>query len=199
MDKAGPQTGQHSPSSVGSAGGGEGMARADNLRIDIAQLVAEHHAAVYRYAYRLTGSAADADDLSQQAFLLAHQRLAQLRDDTRAGGWLMAIVRNCFLKNRRRIVAKVEPLDEEPAAAPDDDFPEWVDPEQLQQVLSRLPDDARAILVLFFFEDCSYKEIAEALEVPIGTVMSRLSRAKARLRQELVSEKKLCRVCQGER
>jgi len=147
-------------------------------------LVTEHHAAVYRYAFRLTGSAVDAEDLVQQVFLLAHQRLGQLREDSRAAGWLMAIARNCFLKGKRRLRTS-EPLLDEPLAAEEEQFPNWLDPEQLQLALDQLPEDARVILVMYFFEDCSYKEIAEALEVPIGTVMSRLSRAKTRLRQLL--------------
>src|SRR3982750_2046981 len=67
---------------------------------DIVTLVTEHHAAIYRYAFRLTGSAVDAEDLVQQAFLLAHQRLAQLREASRAAGWLMGIVCNCFFKDK---------------------------------------------------------------------------------------------------
>jgi len=156
-------------------------------RPDIVALVAEHHAVVYRYAYRLTGSAVDAEDLVQQAFLLAHQRLAQLREASKAAGWLMAIVRNCFLKDKRR-TRLAEPLLDEPLDH-GNEFPDWVDPERLELALNQLPDDSRAILVLFFFEDCSYKEIAESLEVPMGTVMSRLSRAKNRLRQLLTSGK----------
>lgn len=180
MDKAVPRPGEPSP----PVSDREEGACLCGPRPEIVALVTEHHAAVYRYAFRLTGSAADAEDLVQQAFLLAHQRLAQLREASRAAGWLMAIVRNCFLKDKRR-VRPVEPLLEEPLSQDDDEFPDWLDPEQLQLALNELPDDARAILVLFFFEDCSYKEIAESLEVPIGTVMSRLSRAKTRLRQLL--------------
>ena len=156
-------------------------------RPDIVTLVTEHHAAVYRYAFRLTGSPVDAEDLVQQAFLLAHQRLAQLREESRAAGWLMAIVRNCFLKGKRRLRPSESLLDE-PLASEEEEFPDWVDPDQLQLALDKLPDEARIILVMYFFEDCSYKEIAEALEVPIGTVMSRLSRAKARLRQLLSND-----------
>lgn len=156
-------------------------------RPDIVALVTEHHAALYRYAFRLTGSAVDAEDLVQQAFLLGHQRLAQLREDSRAAAWLMTIVRNCFLKGKRRMRPS-EPLLDEPLAAVEEEFPDWVDPDQLQLALDKLPDDARVILVMYFFEDCSYKEIADALEVPIGTVMSRLSRAKARLRQLLSND-----------
>ena len=182
MEKAVPRPGEPSPPVA--ADRVEGVPCQCDPRPDIVVLVTEHHAAVYRYAFRLTGSAVDAEDLVQQAFLLAHQRLAQLRETSRAAGWLMAIVRNCFLKDKRR-TRPSEPLLDEPLGPDDEEFPEWVDPEQLQLALGQLPDDARAILVLFFFEDCSYKEIAEVLDVPIGTVMSRLSRAKTRLRQLL--------------
>jgi RNA polymerase sigma-70 factor, ECF subfamily len=186
MEKAVPGPGEPSPPVADDRA--EEASRQGDGQPDIVMLVTEHHAAVYRYAFRLTGSAVDAEDLVQQAFLLAHQRLAQLREASRAAGWLMAIVRNCFLKDKRR-TRPSEPLLDEPLGPDEEEFPEWVDPEQLQLALGQLPDDARAILVLFFFEDCSYKEIAESLEVPIGTVMSRLSRAKTRLRQ-LLSETK---------
>jgi RNA polymerase sigma-70 factor (ECF subfamily) len=158
---------------------------AEKLAPTIAQLVADHHAAVYRYAYRLTGAEADAEDLAQQAFLLAQQRLTQLREADRAGGWLLTIVRNCFLKSRRHPAASLEPFQEEQLAAEVVALPDWIDPERLQQALDRLPSEARAIVVLFFFEDCSYKEIADSLQIPLGTVMSRLSRAKSKLREEL--------------
>jgi RNA polymerase sigma-70 factor (ECF subfamily) len=187
MEKAVPRSGEPSPPAA--AGRAEGAScqcdpRPDIALLDIVTLVTEHHAAAYRYAFRLTGSAVDAEDLVQQAFLLAHQRLAQLRETSRAAGWLMAIVRNCFLKDKRR-TRPTEPLLDEPLGPDEEEFPEWVDPEQLQLALGQLPDEARAIVVLFFFEDCSYKEIAESLGVPLGTVMSRLSRAKTRLRQLL--------------
>ena len=69
---------------------------------DIAGLVAEHHQAVYRYGYRLCGSVADAEDLTQQAFLPAQQKLDQLRKPESARSWLFTILRNCFLKSVRR-------------------------------------------------------------------------------------------------
>ena len=70
----------------------------------IVRLIADHHAVAYGYAYRLSGLEADAEDLVQEAFLLAHQHLDQLRDHSKARPWLLAIVRNCFLKElgRRR-------------------------------------------------------------------------------------------------
>ena len=69
---------------------------------DVAHLVAEHHQAVYRYAYRLTGSIHDAEDLTQQVFLAAQRKMGQLRSIDDAGAWLFAILRNCFLKDRQR-------------------------------------------------------------------------------------------------
>ena len=67
---------------------------------DVATLVAEHHQAVYRYAYRLTGSVHDAEDLTQEVFLAAQRKMGQLRNIDAAKSWLFAILRNCFLKDR---------------------------------------------------------------------------------------------------
>src|SRR5688572_866462 len=98
MEKAVPKPGEPLPPVAPDQGEAAACPRPD-----IVALVREHHAVVYRYAFRLTGSAVDAEDLVQQAFLLAHQRLAQLRDGSKAAGWLMAIARNCFLKDKRRL------------------------------------------------------------------------------------------------
>ena len=69
---------------------------------DIARLVAEHHQPVYRYAYRLTGSVHDAEDLTQQTFLIAQRKIGGLRKMDAARSWLFAILRNCFLRERQR-------------------------------------------------------------------------------------------------
>ena len=69
---------------------------------EIAQLVAEHHQAVYRYAYRLTGAVQDAEDLTQQVFLTAQRKIGQLRNINAAESWLFSILRNSFLKERQR-------------------------------------------------------------------------------------------------
>jgi RNA polymerase sigma-70 factor (ECF subfamily) len=155
--------------------------------LDITQLVAEHHQAVYRYAFRLTGATCDAEDLTQQAFLVAQQKLGQLRTAESARSWLFAMLRNLFLKShrRKRMLSSDElafGLDNLPAETPSDD---GIDRERLQQALDALSADYRVVLVMFYFEDCAYREIAAQLELPIGTVMSRLARAKAQLREEL--------------
>ncbi|MGE0756018.1 MAG: RNA polymerase sigma factor [Pirellulaceae bacterium] len=156
----------------------------------IATLVAEHYRALFAYAYRLTGSQSDAEDLTQQAFLIAQTRLYQLREREKANRWLFAILRSCFLKSvgRPRMVslesAEIDVADEHHLA--DDDC--WIDPEQLQRALHELSAEYRIVVLMFYFEDLAYKEIAEQLEVPIGTVMSRLARAKASLRQRLADD-----------
>lgn len=150
------------------------------------ELVERYYALLYRYAYRLAGSEADAEDLTQHAFLIAQTKLDQLRDEARARPWLCTIVRNAYLKDlRTKGCLPLAALDQvaEPAspAACESDF----DQEQLQNVLNDLPEEFRSPVILFYFEEFSYKEIAEHMGVPLGTIMSRLARAKAYLRHRL--------------
>ncbi|MGH7139980.1 MAG: RNA polymerase sigma factor [Pirellulales bacterium] len=155
--------------------------------MEIVQLVSEHHAAVYRYAFRLTGAVCDAEDLTQQTFLAAHQSLAQLRDPAHARAWLFTILRHAYSKLRsKRVPLLATPFEIDLEAVPEElpDEP-LIDQERLQEALNDLPDEFKLVLMLFYFEDCSYREIAERLSVPPGTVMSRLARAKARLRARL--------------
>lgn len=154
---------------------------------DIATLVAEHHAAVYRYAYRLAGTECDAEDLTQQTFLAAQLKLDQLREPEHGRGWLYAILRNSYLKMRRKRAPVAAACLELDVDAIPDDVPEEteVDPERLQAAINELPDEFKVVLLLFYFEGCSYREIAEKLSLPSGTVMSRLSRAKGHLRSRL--------------
>lgn len=155
--------------------------------VEITGLIAACHAPLYRYAYRLTGMAADAEDLTQQAFLIAQQKLHQLRQADRAAGWLFAILRSCYLKWRRKrfpMSSTLAELDMGEVAETTVELPA-VDSEELQKVLGELNDDLRLILLMFYFEELSYKQIADELEIPIGTVMSRLSRAKQKLRERL--------------
>lgn len=155
--------------------------------LDIARLVAEHHQALYRYAYRLSGSEADAEDLTQQVFFIVCRKGGQLRQAESVRSWLFAILRNCFLKSRAKTMpTPVGILELSLENIPEPELPPpAIDPDQLQQALNRLPPQDRVILGMFYFENLSYREIAEQLEIPMGTVMSRLARAKARLRAQL--------------
>ncbi|QDU40193.1 ECF RNA polymerase sigma factor SigE [Maioricimonas rarisocia] len=152
----------------------------------VRELVESHYESLYRFAYRLSGSASDAEDLTQQAFLTAQRKLEQLRDPERARSWLLTIVRNTYLKSRRRgrfIAFSGMASPPEPTAEVLDES--VLDAEELQAALDELPDDFRMPILLFYFESLSYREIADRLDVPIGTVMSRLSRGKAFLRSRL--------------
>jgi RNA polymerase sigma-70 factor (ECF subfamily) len=152
-------------------------------------LVDAHYAALYRYAYRLSGSAADAEDLTQETFCKAQRNLAQLRDSQRAKPWLFSILRNAYLHRARAARhQRCIPLDlagdvAEPLPEP---LPP-VDPERLQQALDELPEVFRTPIILYYFEDFSYRDIAEQMDLPLGTVMSRLARAKAHLRSRLLA------------
>ena len=155
--------------------------------VGVRDLIDAHYDSLYRYAYRLSGSAADAEDLTQETFGKALTRIGQLREPDRAKGWLFRILRNAYLhrvRDERR--AKIVPLDaiSEPCAAEPEDIPP-VDPEQLQAALDALDETFRTPLILFYFEDFSYRDIADHLELPIGTVMSRLARGKAYMRAKL--------------
>jgi RNA polymerase sigma-70 factor (ECF subfamily) len=173
-------------------------------QVDLASLVAEHHAVLYRYALRLSGSTTDAEDLTQQTFLTAQTSLfsassAGLRDANSARAWLFTVLRNGFLKSRRRLpplpAADLE-LDINSVSDPDaEDLNFWeqrgsdqtIDPERLQLALDELPPDFKLVVLMFYFEELSYKQIAEHLALPIGTVMSRLSRAKQHIRGKMIA------------
>ncbi|HEY1191481.1 MAG TPA: sigma-70 family RNA polymerase sigma factor, partial [Gemmata sp.] len=144
--------------------------------------------ALYRYAYRLSGASSDAEDLTQETFGKALARLPQLREPDRAKAWLFRILRNLYLhKVRDQKRHKVVPLDavgDLPGRSVDESMPE-IDPVKLQQALNELDETFRTPIILFYFEEFSYRDIAEQMDLPIGTVMSRLARAKAHLRARL--------------
>jgi RNA polymerase sigma-70 factor (ECF subfamily) len=155
---------------------------------NVQQLVDDHYVPLYRYAFRLTGSSADAEDMTQEAFCKAQTQMGQLRDRSRAKAWLFSILRNIYLHRARTQRAHPHvPLESvgELAEPPPGPLPE-VEPEQLQQALSELPEVFRTPVILYYFEDFSYRDIAEQMDLPLGTVMSRLARAKAYLRSRIL-------------
>jgi len=157
---------------------------------NVQKLVEAHYASLYRYAYRLTGAAADAEDLTQEAFCKAQLNLSQLRDMNRARSWLFSILRNAYLHRVRAAKQErcisLDGIGDLPGPLPDP-LPE-VDPERLQQALDELPEVFRTPIILYYFEDFSYRDIAGQMDLPLGTVMSRLARAKAYLRTRLVGQ-----------
>jgi RNA polymerase sigma-70 factor, ECF subfamily len=163
-----------------------------------AALVRLHQRTIYGVAWGLTRNAADADDLAQETFVRAWQALGRFRVGEPMRPWLTRITVNLayslFRRRKRRPETPIEPLEEAGMqwAAADDPVAEAEGREQsarLNAALQNLSEDHRTILVLRVVQDLSYEEIAKTLEIPAGTVMSRLSRARAELREKLAEPK----------
>ncbi len=156
------------------------------------EIVAEHSARVYRLAYRLTGNRHDAEDLTQEVFVRVFRSLSTYSPGT-FEGWLHRITTNLFLDGARRkakirfdaladdadvrMPGRIAPPDAEVLAALFDD--------DVEAALSALPPDFRAAVVLCDVEGLSYDEIADVLDLKLGTVRSRIHRGRAMLRKAL--------------
>ncbi len=154
------------------------LSQNENVPEALSKLVDQHYQLLFRYAYRLSGDRADAEDLTQQTYLIAQKKLSQLRDMSLARSWLCTILRNLFLKN---ITQKPTPvsLSQTFDLAVNEDLTPELTSQELQSAVAELPEDFRVPLLMFYFEERTYKEIAEELSIPLGTVMSRLARAKS--------------------
>jgi RNA polymerase sigma-70 factor (ECF subfamily) len=144
---------------------------------------------LYNVAYRLTGNDDDAYDLVQEALLRVRKGL-QTYEPGSMEGWLSRIVTNVFLDEmRRRKRRPLEALPDDPErllpAAPPADDPRDSLSEDVQSALRRLPEDFRAAVVLCDVVGMSYEEIGDALEIPVGTVRSRIHRGRRMLRSLL--------------
>ena len=160
------------------------------------EIVRRYQRAIYRVAYGLTRNAGDADDLAQETFVRAYQAIGRFRLGEPLYPWLSRIAINLayslFRRRKRRPETPLEPLLEAGRqwAAPDDPVEESEGRERqrfLEQSFAELSAEHQAVLVLRVVEGMSYDEIANSLSVPIGTVMSRLSRARAELKTRLVA------------
>lgn len=147
---------------------------------------------VVAYARRLTADATDAEDLAQATFERAFRRFEELRAPSACRAWLFRIARNLFIDTRRSIVARSElRLVEEPVASPaltvSAETVERLTALELEEALARLPQEQREVVLLCDLWGFGYAEIAAILEVPIGTVRSRLARSRARLAASLAN------------
>ena len=162
-----------------------------------AEIVKRYQRAIYRVAYGLTRSTSDADDLAQETFIRAWRALGRFRVGEPLHPWLNRICVNLayslFRQRKRRPETSIEPLVEagQQWAADDDPEAEVAERErsgQLEEALAELSSEHQAVLVLRVVQDLSYDEIAQTLNVPIGTVMSRLSRAREKLRTLMLGQ-----------
>jgi RNA polymerase sigma-70 factor (ECF subfamily) len=161
------------------------------------EIVRRYQRAVYRVAYGLTRNPADADDLAQETFVRAWQAIGRFRVGEPLYPWLVRITMNLayslFRRRKRKPETPLEPLLEAGRQWAGDDDPaeeaaQRERQEKIQAAFAELSAEHQAVLVLRVVEGLSYDDIASSLSIPIGTVMSRLSRARADLKTRLAAK-----------
>jgi len=158
------------------------------------ELVGRYQAPVTRLAYRLTRDPDEAKDVAQDAFLRAYRRLGSFHPDRPFSRWLFVIARNASLDaiRRRRRAAALPPGEELPVELGPEDYALRNDEaERVHSALEELPAHYRSVLEMYYVSGLRYREIADALGIPLGTVKTYLSRAKRRLREGLVTSELL--------
>lgn len=163
-----------------------------------------HLDALYRAALGMTRSASDADDLVQETFVRAFQYFAQFEAGTNARAWLFRILTNLYINQYRRRTREPEPASYDAqedfflynrlsvaqpgatrAASPEQEILQKLQVEAIREAIEQLPDEYRDTVILADLNDFSYQEISEMLQVPIGTVRSRLSRGRRLVQKAL--------------
>ena len=159
--------------------------------LDFEALVSQYYESLYRFAFSLTRAEADACDLTQQTFYVWATKGHQLRDLTKVKTWLFTTLHRGFLESRRKQtrfphyeLSEVSP--ELPSLSPA--YINRLDSAQVLEALGKVDEVYQAPVALFYLEDCSYKDIAEILDVPIGTVKSRMARGIAQLQRLLSAD-----------
>jgi RNA polymerase sigma-70 factor, ECF subfamily len=156
---------------------------------------------LYSYAMRLTRNHAEAEDLVQETYTRAMQAIQKLRDDSNIKGWLFTVLKNIWFNQLRKHrngpqMVEIEAGDGvasnvvEPSKDCHDLYVSKWEAEQVRAAIQELPVEFREIILLREYEDLSYREIASVLHCPLGTVMSRLGRARARLRIRLAAQQR---------
>jgi RNA polymerase sigma-70 factor (ECF subfamily) len=151
-------------------------------------LVDRHYGPLYRFALSLTRTETDACDLTQETFRVWATKGHQLQDRARAKSWLFTTLHRLFLESRRRHtrfphLELEEAREEIPSVEPE--VVNRLDAQQVVALLGQVDAHFQAPVALFYLEDSSYNEIAEILEIPLGTVKSRIARGLAQLKQLL--------------
>lgn len=164
------------------------------------ELVARYEKRVFNFAYRMAGNWDDANDVAQEAFIRVFNSIGTFRGDANFATWLYRIVTNVYLDERKRAKAHMQTsleeyieLDENSVARQiEDDGPtpeESVEGKErnqlLQKAIESLPEYQRMMVILYHTQCKSYEEIAQIMNLPIGTVKSRLNRARLALKEKL--------------
>jgi RNA polymerase sigma-70 factor, ECF subfamily len=158
------------------------------MELDFEKLVELHYQSLYRFAFSLSRNENDAADLTQQTFYILAKSGSQVRDPGKVKSWLFTTLHREYLGRRRKMVRfpqmdfeQAEP--ELPAIAP---TIESADAPAVLKALGQVDTNFQAAVALFYLEDYSYPEIADILEIPLGTVKSRIARGIMQLQRLLV-------------
>lgn len=171
-------------------------------------LVSRYETKAYQYAFRMTRNQDVAADIVSDAFVRVFNALKNFRGQSAFGTWLYRILTNCYLDRKKRDRDKatvsldqpsgpsgeMERQIEDDAPGPDDLAEQDARESTVQAALQKLPEYQQAMLVMFHVEMLSYEEIAAALDLPIGTVKSRLNRARVALREQLAPNEELFQI-----
>src|SRR5262249_15450054 len=158
--------------------------------LDFDSLVSRYYGPLYQFAFSLTRVEADACDLTQQTFYIWATKGHQLRDGSKVKTWLFTTLHREFLNMRRKVVRfphfELSEMDQDlPTISPE--IVNQLDSARVVELLGQVNEPYQAPLALFYMEDYSYKEIADILGVPLGTVQSRISRGMAQLQQLILA------------
>jgi RNA polymerase sigma-70 factor (ECF subfamily) len=170
-------------------GGPEGVSSLALSQAEFNRLVADHGAALYRMAYRMTGDRHEAEDMVQDTYRSAWKSRGRFQSGRSERAWLVAILRRRVADRWRRrepLVLVSAPGQLEPGQPGDDPLKnQYTD--EIQHALDRLSSELREALLLVVVAELTHQEAADLLGVPLGTVLSRVSRARKRLRKYLLA------------
>lgn len=170
------------------------------------QLIRKYEKRAYQYAYRLTSNSDEACDVVGDAFVRIHSAMRNFKGNSAFTTWMYRILTNCFLDLRKRDRSRpsvslesalqtedgnLERQFESDEPTPDEVAERNQRERSVESAVAMLPEYQRAMVTLYHGENLSYEEIAEALDLPIGTVKSRLNRARLSLREHLVKDEEL--------
>ncbi len=185
------------------------LSRSDDKRRKFERLAREHQHAIFSAALRLTGDYPEAEDLTQDAFVRAYMAFDQFKPGTNFRAWMLKILTNTHINRYRKTMRSPETIgwDEltnggqrdiglqashEPL--PEDEVLAFIPDEEVAPALAELPDEFRQAVILSDLHGLSYKEIAQVLDIPLGTVRSRIFRGRRLLREKLAAYARIRRL-----
>jgi len=167
-------------------------------------LVSRHEVRAYQYAFRLTRNMEEASDVVADAFIRVLNAIGTFKGQSSFSTWLYRILTNCFLDCRKKAKptsplevasqtgdGEIERQIEDPSPTPHDESERIEREERVERAVNRLPEYQRAMIVMYHVDMLTYEEIAASLDLPIGTVKSRLNRARLSLRDYLIKDQEL--------